>query len=99
MISDFFYPAVGGVESHIYMLSANLIRRGHKVCCVVRDIVLKLNRESGHCYNPFTSQRPCRHPVVTTLLESLLSPLHPNRVVCDPTELPHIPSVSSNHPP
>jgi len=31
MISDFFYPAVGGVENHIYMLSANLIRKGHKV--------------------------------------------------------------------
>jgi phosphatidylinositol glycan class A protein len=31
MITDFFHPAVGGVESHVYMLSANLIRRGHKV--------------------------------------------------------------------
>lgn len=31
MISDFFYPVVGGVENHIYMLSANLIKRGHKV--------------------------------------------------------------------
>ena len=30
MITDFFHPAVGGVENHIYMLSANLIRRGHK---------------------------------------------------------------------
>lgn len=32
MISDFFFPAVGGVENHIYMLSAKLLRRGHKVC-------------------------------------------------------------------
>ena len=31
MISDFFHPAVGGVENHIYMLSSNLIRKGHKV--------------------------------------------------------------------
>jgi phosphatidylinositol glycan class A protein len=31
MVSDFFYPKVGGVESHIYMLSQALIRLGHKV--------------------------------------------------------------------
>lgn len=31
MISDFFHPNVGGVENHIYMLSATLIRMGHKV--------------------------------------------------------------------
>jgi hypothetical protein len=31
MISDFFHPEVGGVENHIYMLGASLIRRGHKV--------------------------------------------------------------------
>ncbi|TFY64312.1 hypothetical protein EVG20_g5987 [Dentipellis fragilis] len=30
MICDFFHPNVGGVENHIYMLSANLIKRGHK---------------------------------------------------------------------
>ncbi|TFK28495.1 glycosyltransferase family 4 protein [Coprinopsis marcescibilis] len=34
MISDFFHPAVGGVENHIYMLSAELIRRGHKVIAI-----------------------------------------------------------------
>ncbi|KIY47322.1 transferase [Fistulina hepatica ATCC 64428] len=33
MVGDFFYPDVGGVESHIYMLSASLIHRGHKVPC------------------------------------------------------------------
>jgi phosphatidylinositol glycan class A protein len=31
MISDFFHPEVGGVENHIYMLGASLIRKGHKV--------------------------------------------------------------------
>lgn len=31
MVSDFFYPDVGGVENHIYMLSINLISRGYKV--------------------------------------------------------------------
>ena len=31
MISDFFLPNVGGVENHIYMLSVELLKRGHKV--------------------------------------------------------------------
>lgn len=33
MICDFFHPGVGGVENHIYMLSVNLLKRGHKVSC------------------------------------------------------------------
>uniref|UniRef100_A0A665VBP5 phosphatidylinositol N-acetylglucosaminyltransferase n=1 Tax=Echeneis naucrates TaxID=173247 RepID=A0A665VBP5_ECHNA len=31
MVSDFFYPNMGGVESHIYQLSQCLIQKGHKV--------------------------------------------------------------------
>ncbi|KAK4186244.1 glycosyltransferase [Podospora australis] len=34
MISDFFYPQPGGVESHIYQLSTKLIDRGHKVIVI-----------------------------------------------------------------
>ena len=30
-VSDFFFPAVGGVESHIYHLSHCLVQQGHKV--------------------------------------------------------------------
>ncbi|KAJ3866361.1 transferase [Lentinula novae-zelandiae] len=37
MIADFFHPDVGGVENHIYMLSANLIRRGHKVIVITHS--------------------------------------------------------------
>ncbi|KAH9928586.1 transferase [Amylocystis lapponica] len=37
MICDFFHPNVGGVENHIYMLSANLIRRGHKVIVITHS--------------------------------------------------------------
>ena len=31
MVSDFFYPNMGGVESHIYQLSQCLLALGHKV--------------------------------------------------------------------
>lgn len=31
MVSDFFFPNVGGVEEHIYNLSQCLIQKGHKV--------------------------------------------------------------------
>ncbi|CAL1541012.1 unnamed protein product [Lymnaea stagnalis] len=34
MVSDFFYPNMGGVESHIYQLSSCLVERGHKVVIV-----------------------------------------------------------------
>ncbi|PFH47715.1 glycosyltransferase family 4 protein [Amanita thiersii Skay4041] len=37
MISDFFYPNVGGVENHIYMLSVNLMRKGHKVIVITHS--------------------------------------------------------------
>ncbi|KZT24146.1 glycosyltransferase family 4 protein [Neolentinus lepideus HHB14362 ss-1] len=37
MICDFFHPNVGGVENHIYMLSANLIARGHKVIVITHS--------------------------------------------------------------
>jgi phosphatidylinositol glycan class A protein len=34
MVSDFFYPNMGGVESHIYQLSQCLMERGHKVIII-----------------------------------------------------------------
>ncbi|RUS19323.1 hypothetical protein BC937DRAFT_87662 [Endogone sp. FLAS-F59071] len=34
MVSDFFYPNMGGVESHLYQLSQRLIQRGHKVVII-----------------------------------------------------------------
>ncbi|KAI0360458.1 transferase [Trametes cingulata] len=37
MVCDFFHPGIGGVESHIYMLSAELIRRGHKVIVITHS--------------------------------------------------------------
>ncbi|KAG2387308.1 hypothetical protein C9374_001640 [Naegleria lovaniensis] len=34
MVSDFFYPGFGGVESHIYCIGTGLIKRGHKVIVI-----------------------------------------------------------------
>lgn len=34
MVSDFFFPQSGGIESHIYQLSSKLIDRGHKVVII-----------------------------------------------------------------
>lgn len=34
MVSDFFYPLIGGVENHIYQLSQCLIDRKHKVIVI-----------------------------------------------------------------
>ncbi|KAI1328116.1 glycosyltransferase family 4 protein [Xylariaceae sp. FL0255] len=34
MVSDFFYPQPGGVESHIYQVATKLIDRGHKVIII-----------------------------------------------------------------
>lgn len=31
MVSDFFHPNIGGVESHIYHLAQNLMKMGHRV--------------------------------------------------------------------
>lgn len=34
MVSDFFYPNTGGVESHIYQLAQCLLSKGHKVIVI-----------------------------------------------------------------
>ena len=34
MVSDFFHPNIGGIESHIYQLSMHLVARGHTVIII-----------------------------------------------------------------
>jgi len=37
MVSDMFYPNMGGVENHIYDVAQQLIARGHRVCMITHD--------------------------------------------------------------
>lgn len=37
MVSDFFYPNMGGVEEHIFNLSQCLLQRGHKVIMITHS--------------------------------------------------------------
>jgi phosphatidylinositol glycan class A protein len=37
MVSDFFYPNLGGVEMHIWCLAQCLIQRGHKVIIITHS--------------------------------------------------------------
>nr|CAB3264858.1 phosphatidylinositol N-acetylglucosaminyltransferase subunit A [Phallusia mammillata] len=37
MVSDFFYPNVGGVENHIYQLAQCLLANGHKVIIITHS--------------------------------------------------------------
>lgn len=37
MVSDFFYPNMGGVEEHIFNLSECLLLRGHKVIIITHS--------------------------------------------------------------
>lgn len=37
MVSDFFYPNMGGVEMHIWCLSQCLLQRNHKVIVITHS--------------------------------------------------------------
>ena len=37
LVSDFFYPNMGGVESHLYQLAQCLLEQGHKVIIVTHS--------------------------------------------------------------
>lgn len=37
MVTDFFYPNMGGVESHVYFLSQMFVKRGHTVIIVTHS--------------------------------------------------------------
>merc|ERR1711879_627215 len=37
MVSGFFYPNIGGIETHIFELSRHLIERGHHVIVITHQ--------------------------------------------------------------
>lgn len=49
MICDYFFPKVGGVESHLYSLAEALIQRGHRVVVITHAY----RPRSGIRYLPF----------------------------------------------
>ncbi|KAJ3370350.1 hypothetical protein GGF31_004180 [Allomyces arbusculus] len=55
MVSDFFFPNVGGIESHLYCLSQELLLRGHKVIIVTHAY----DRAPGH--QPSSKSMPDRN--------------------------------------
>ena len=70
MVSDFFYPGLGGVEMHIYQLSQCLTNLGYKV------IVITHFRGNRHGVRYMTNGMR-RFPLIHILrVESLLPALH-----------------------
>ena len=90
MVSDFFYPQPGGVESHIYQLSTKLIDRGHKVIIIThayedRKGIRYLTNGLKVYYVPFlVSYRESTFPTVFSFF-----PVFRNIVVRERIEIVH----------
>ncbi len=52
LISDFFYPRLGGVEMHIYSLAICLHKQGHKVIIITHAYQGKKTKRTGVRYLP-----------------------------------------------
>jgi hypothetical protein len=100
MISDFFHPNVGGVENHIYMLSAKLLHNGHKVGRWPSIEASDQDRDTstGHRHYPQPSPRSHRHSLALPISESLLPSFPDNRVFSYSAQFFHISAISAyNH--
>jgi len=47
LVSDFFYPLLGGVEMHIYSLAQRLIAQGHKVIVITHAYNTQITNEGN----------------------------------------------------
>ena len=97
MISDFFHPAVGGVENHIFSLAANLIKRGHKVSGSANTPFNLFLKSIGHSDHSQSPKRSCRNPVVIALHQGLLYTLRSHCVFSYSSQLSHFPAILSKY--
>ncbi|KAK6593607.1 hypothetical protein H4I95_11396 [Botrytis cinerea] len=100
MVSDFFFPQPGGVESHIYQLSTKLIDRGHKVIIIThayedRTGVRYLTNGLKVYHVPFLVMfRSCTFPTVFSFF-----PIFRNIVLREQIEIVHGHASMRKHPP
>lgn len=97
MISDFFYPDVGGVENHIYMLSLKLMARGHKVILIF--VVYSHWLRSGHSNHPLPSTKPRRRTIPQTASESIPHTTPNDSLLRNSTKFLHIFTLFSGYHP
>ncbi len=103
MVCDFFHPNVGGVENHIYLLSVNLLKRGHKASpySSLRSFIhcpLTCPSCSGGgrdtCILPLTS----RYTLAGPRSQSILRPPPRSNLWRDITKLLDVPAICAAHP-
>lgn len=79
MVSDFFYPNTGGVESHIYQLSQCLLGLGYKVVvlthaygsrCGVRYLTNGLKVRAAACASKLCIHTACFDPACLPITSS-----------------------------
>ena len=101
MICDFFPPDIGGVENHIYMLSANLLRSGHNVCSssFYNLFPVLLNVFSGHRNHPQSSTRPSGYSLATSISEGIPYTFPNDRIISHTTQFLHVPPLPALHHP
>ena len=76
MVSDFFYPNMGGVESHLYQISQCLMKRGHKVFSSRRSSGEQLAHPVLGGYCNARLRESYRSSIFDKWIESLLRSFH-----------------------